>query len=276
MTSMRTLGLMMLLAMAVPAHAAVRYLIVTEITKEGDTEVISERVTADGDNARVDFVDPDGTPAPDGGFIVTNDGGKTLAVVDDGSAMCGEWSTSELFMAVARMAEKGRKLVNANFKEMTTEKVLEETGEEMLGYPTTRIRLETKYGATGRFMFLKVNYDVEEKSDIWMTTEIEMPQVEEQWLTAATQSGFDYVDQLTESYLAHVIGPVLKEVRTVRLINARSGKAEEKTETMTVRSIEFLDAADLSPETFASPACRPVGNKDLEKQATRMIKKHVK
>lgn len=273
---MRSLVFVLLMVLTLPASAALRYLIVTETVKEDDTDVNAELVTADGDNARVDIVKPDGIVLPNGGFLVTNDGGQSIAISDGGSAVCGAWTTAEFYDAAGRVAEKGRKTVKADLKDVSTAKVLDEPGPEMLGYPTNHVRLESHYGAMGKFMFIKFDYEVKETFDLWMTNELDMPQVEQYMVDASTQSGFDYVDQLTKEYNAFLTGTVLKEVKVVRLINVRSGKEEMKTVTMEVKSVEILDSVDIPPQTFQVPDCKPVSKKQMEKRATRMLKKQVK
>ena len=45
---------------------------------------------------------------------------------------------------------------------------------------------------------------------------------------------------------------------------------------MEVKSVEFLESADIPAETFQVPACKSVSAKEMEKRATKMLKKSVK
>jgi hypothetical protein len=161
-------------------------------------------------------------------------------------------------------------------KNLGIEKVLEEPGGVIAGYDTTHIRVLTKYGANARILFISFEYDIEEIDDIWMTDEFELPVFEDMWLQSTTQSGFDYLDEISKRRVAFETGPVLRLENRVTLRNMKNGEEEIKKETTLVSNLREISATDIPPGHFDIPECKPVSAKVMKKEAVRMLKKHVR
>ena len=95
-----------------PAWAALTYETELEIVREDKTKFLREKVTTAGERARIDFINADGSS--DGSYLVTNDGGKTMAIHDGSQAICATWSTAEFFKTAGEVVKKGRRLFNAD------------------------------------------------------------------------------------------------------------------------------------------------------------------
>ena len=274
--SLKVLSRLLCVLLLLPpvASAALRYEISIEVIREDEVEHFAERVTADGDNARVDFLNADGQP--DGSYMLSNDGGKTMIIHDGQSAICAEWDRAEFFAAAGRMLDKGQRMVNAEMSAVETVKESEQEGPEMEGYPTTHITLRTNYQGLGKLLFIKFRYDIEEIDDMWMTDALEVPEFERGWIEAATRTGHEFIDEHESNWLSHVHGAVLKHTNVIRITNARSGKVQEKTEHFTVSAIEILQASDLPPALFEAPTCEKVEKSEMQHQAERMLKKYMR
>jgi hypothetical protein len=274
-----SVGALLCLFLAWPASAALRYTIVTDVQREGDvvkTERLVERVTVDGDKGRIDFLAPDGSEREAGGYLLTLDGGQTFAWAEGDQAVCGNWSLEAFFGTVGALLEKGARFINAELPEARVEKTLEEPGPELLGYPTTHLRLRTNFGATGRILIMKLEYAVEQTDDVWMTSDLEIPALERRWLEGFAQTGFAYADAMSAAWNTEVTGAVLKHRSVVRLTDLRSEKVSVKTETMEVTGLEMLAASEIPENTFSMPECRKVETADMEKEAKRFIKDTLK
>jgi len=272
-------GAVFCLILAVPSEAALRYIIAVDIQREGTkvkTERLLEQVTMDGDQGRIDFLAPDGSKPGNSGYMLTLDGGKTFTWSDGGQAVCGNWSLEEFFGTVGALLEKGSHFINAKLPEARVEKTLEEPGPEMHGFPTTHLRLNTKYGAKGRVLIMKFEYSVEQTDDVWMTSVLELPAMERRWVETMGRTGFEYLDAMSATWDAEVTGVVLKHKNVVRLTNLQSSKVSVKTETMEVTAFERLDPSQIPEGTFAKPECRQVNQREMEEKATIFIRDSLK
>lgn len=256
------------------ALAAMRYQTELKIVRDDKTRILKEKVTAAGDKARIDFINADGSS--DGSYMVTNDGGKTLAVHDGSRSICATWDTAEFFKTAGVVLEKGKKTFNADITSVERVLISEESGPEMLGLPTQHLSLRTNYSAKARVLFITFEFSVEETDEIWMTDGIEMPAFESQWLNAGTQTGSEFIDEHASKWNRFVDQPVLKHTNTVTVTNVKSGKAFSKVEHFKVTLLEELADADLRPNYFSIPDCQKVSSKEMKKEAERMLKKYIK
>ncbi|MBT8052812.1 MAG: hypothetical protein HKN57_04575 [Xanthomonadales bacterium] len=260
-----------MLAMAAQtALAGLGYTVTTTVERADETEKFSEKVLTQGKQARIDFLDADGS------YLVTNDGGKTFVLANRSEAYCSSWTTTGFFQAAGNFLKKAEGLANAELHDLSVKKVLEEPGGVIEGFDTTHIRVVSKYGAKARILFLTMEYAIEEVDDLWMTSDLELPFFEQLWLESNANTGFTYMDELSEQRLAFETGPVLKMENVVTLRNVKKNESEVKKETTVVSNLREITAGDVPPGHFDLPRCEPVSRKMMEKEATRMLKKHVR
>jgi len=257
-----------------PARAALRYETELEIVREDKTKILREKVTAAGDRARIDFINVDGSS--DGSYLVTNDGGKTLAIHDGSRSICATWDTAEFFKTAGEVLEKGKRTFNADITSVERVLVKEEAGPELQGFPTRHLSLRTNYRAQASVLFIKFEFSVEEIDQVWMTDGIEMPAFESRWLSAGTQTGSEFINEHASKWNQFVDQPVLKHTNEVTVTNVKSGKAFSKVENFKVTLLEEVADADLHPDYFSIPNCQKVSSKEMNKEAKRMLKKYVK
>jgi hypothetical protein len=261
--------------LAAPTLAALRYETRIEVIRKDETEYFNERVTTRGDNARIDFLDAEGNP--DGSYLVTNDGGSTLAIHDGSRSICANWDRAEFFGAAGTILEKGKSRVRATVTSVDRSVLDREAGPDILGYATEHLIMRTNYSAQGRFLFFKFNYSVEEVDQVWMSSELPLPAFEAQWLQAGAHTGSEFIDEHATKWNSLVDQTVLRHTNIITVTNAKSGKVQfKKTENFTVENVERLLDDDVALETFTMPACKKVKQADMEHQAERMLKKYIK
>jgi len=254
--------------------AGLRYEIHLEVIREDETEFFGERVITSGDNARVEFLDAAGEP--DGSYIVTNDAGKTLTIHEGDKTICAEWDRAEFFANMGKVLSKNQRMVNADISEVNTVLVSDEPGPEIHGYPTRHVVLNTDYQGSGRFLFVKFNYSIEEHDELWIADSLEVPSFEQGWLEAASRTGNEFIDEHEKNWIEHTRGAVLKHTNVIRLTNSKSGKTEEKTEHSTIAEIEAVDPSAIPAGIFDAPACKKVKPSVMKHQAERMLKKYMR
>ncbi len=254
--------------------AALRYDSTVEIIREDETEYLTERITVDGDNVRVDYLDEKDQPS--GSYIISNDTGKTFAIHNGEKSVCAQWDRGEYFEARAAVLAKGKRLVKADVSSIETVVVSEEDGPKVEGYPTRHLKLRTTYSGQGRFLFVKLNYAVEELDELWMADSLPVPKFAEDWLQASGQTGDAFLDQHVKVWMENTHGSILKHSNVVRLTNTKSGKTEEKTEHLTISNILQVPTEELPQGVFDLPICKKVKQSELKHQAERMLKKYIR
>lgn len=262
------------------SETALRYTLVTDIVREeeGDVEVekFVDRVLVDGSNARIEVTRiDDGTPG-EAEIIITNDGGRNLAISDGRKAVCGQWSVEEFGLKLGQLLNRGYRLINGDVTELSVGKVEEKPGPSLHGHPTTYLKLESSLAVEGKILFKRLDYRVDITDDVWMTDALPLPQHEAQWLWATAHTGFEDLDALNQQWDAEVTGTVLKGKNVVRMTNQRSGDISVRTETIEVTELENLDSASVDPASFVIPECEAVGRVELKSAALRYLRKSVK
>jgi hypothetical protein len=254
------------------AKAATVYESHREIIREDETEHFYERTTLQGQDLRIDALNEDGTLS--GSHMLSRSNGNNWALVESDQGSCTLWSREQFFTAAAKVSQKTKKLVKADITSIDQIKTSEEAGANMLGLETKHVQVKTNYSGTGKFLFMKRTYAIQETDDLWMTPDWDWPPHEYQWIEAASQTGDAFLDEHESKWLSLVDGALLKHSNTITMTNEKNGKAESKTEHFTVTSLKKVAADSLDPELFTWPNCEAVSDKELEHQATRMLKKY--
>jgi hypothetical protein len=100
----------------------------------------------DGRNARVEFTGGGAGPmVPAGSYLISHDGGETLYIVDPKKRTVTEIDLAQMFQMVGSLADATQGLVKIEFSDFSSEKLGEEPGQSILGYPTTHYRFKTGY-----------------------------------------------------------------------------------------------------------------------------------
>jgi len=236
---------------AAPAWAGVDFTVATRTeggkgAGMGDTVV---KVAAEGEQARINWEETQnpmfakGTYMlvnPKGGMTFVNPAKKTYSKFDLAAMMEG------LDQMAGGAAQFGFKM---EVQDVKVEKLLEEAGAEILGYPTTHYRWHTSWT-----MVMRMPKPMKDRS-------MENDSVEDDWTTTAlglrptTAKAFEGMMQgqmtgelrkLTETAKATMTGFVLKKISVTK----GSGGRGSQTTTMEVKE---LRKADIPPSTFVIP-----------------------
>ncbi len=183
-----------------PADAATRYTVATEVVTKGQTRSEVAIVTLFGDKGRIDFVERNGRKEEGGLYLMTLDGGKTAVLGNKGESVCSDWDSAEYFSEIGRLLHKARRWANLEVTDVKVEKVLEQPGPELLGYATTHLRLVTTAGVKASVLVKKFRYSLEITDDVWLAPQLEIHPIEQQWINAQTSTGFDQLDELLDSW----------------------------------------------------------------------------
>lgn len=268
----------LLVALTLPAHAGERSTIVTEVFRKekNKTNREVELITTEGDKGRIDIIERDGKKEKGGFYLLTLDGGKTVVMGDKGKSLCTQWDTEDFFRVIGQLIRKAERWANAKITNVKIEKVLEEPGPEILGYPTTHVRIVIEAGLKASVIVKKFKYSLKITDDVWMAQDLELSPIEQQWIKAMSQTGQKQLDQMLAAWNSELPGPILKS-ETVTLLTDRVNQEQRtKIEKMEVIALEELASGKIPEETFRAPQCEKVSQKEMEEAAKDMLKDTIK
>ncbi len=254
--------------LAFQCSAATRYTLAVEITKGETTTKETEVVIVDGDKARIEVRGEDGEKRADTPYVLTVDGGNTWIIAGSGNVVCSKIDTTSFFNEIGASITRLDKLVGAKLNNTTVDKVLEEAGPEILGYPTTHIRLVSSVNVKARVLvFKKLEYSVEVTEDLWFTPKIEVHPIERKWIDAMVQTGYEQLDKLVKAQVSEIGGTILRQESSMTLFDVIKKDEDSRTEKATVTAIDELEPHEVPEDTFKVPECENISNKDMKKLA---------
>ncbi|HEX7079700.1 MAG TPA: hypothetical protein VF329_01635 [Gammaproteobacteria bacterium] len=238
MKTIRTATICLAALVTGAAHAAYYYEAVTTVEGDGvGSQSSSVRGWVDGANARIEFVtgDPTGLFSA-GSYLLSNDGGETLYVVDPGARTVAEVDLAQIFRSVGALTEATGGALKIEFSDFTTEQLGREAGAPIVGHATTRYRFKTGYTMSVGVL----GFSRESRAD----TDLEISCTEEiddagfaVWLRPDRfRTGDEDIDRLIAQQVA-IPGCVTLRNRSVTTMTAEGGRASTTTTTMEVTAL---------------------------------------
>jgi hypothetical protein len=205
--------------------------------------------------ARVEFPKGGNMGSKDG-YLITRDGGKTFYIVDPGEKTCTKFD-------IGGMAQMGAGMMQAmkpKFTDVKVEKVLDEAGPDMLGYPTRHYRIVTSYGMEMTIFGRKSVSKVVQEEDIWATKKVKLD-VWKAWASKQQmQMGNEELDKLVKARMDVVDGLPLKHV----MVNKTTDANNRETVSRNTTEVTELKEGSLAGALFEMPA----GYKEIDLNKT--------
>ncbi|MFI5143016.1 MAG: DUF4412 domain-containing protein [Thermoanaerobaculales bacterium] len=239
---------------AAPAWAGVEFTMVTK-TEGGRGAGMGDMVVktaAEGEQARMEWVETKNPMFGKGSYMLVNAKGemtlvnpekRTYSKLDFGAMMEGAGS------AMDATAKFGFKM---EVEDPKVEKVLEEPGGEILGYPTTHYRWHTTYTTVMRMPkpMSDRRMPADTTEDVWTTTALGMPaHAVKAFEGMGSSQMLGELKKITDLAKAKMTGFRLKSI-VVSL--GKGGKGAQTTTT--TMEVTKLRKADIPPSTFVIPA----------------------
>ena len=236
---------------ASPAWAGIEFTMVTKSeggrgAGMGDMVIVAQ---AEGEQARMEFSETKNPMFAKGAYMLVNAKGemtivnpekRTYSKLDLAAMMEGAGS------AMDAMAKSGFKM---EFKDPKVEKMLEEPGGEILGYPTTHYRWHTTYSMVMHIPVMgDKSYPADTVEDVWTTTAIGLPtQTVKAFQSFGASQLTGEIKKLVDAAKVTMTGFALKRV----VVAAGQGG---RGATTTTTEVTKLRKADIPASTFAIPA----------------------
>lgn len=240
------------LAAAAPAAAGIHYR--AETTTEpaqGKAQVTRVEAWVEGPSAKVVFRESDQPMFSEGAYLLTQDGGKTLFLVDPEEETITELDLEAMLGMVGGVMEGMQGIMNLEFSDVAVEKLGEDAAGELLGYPVTHSKYRTTYTTSIKVLGMKRGSSTETVQELWTTDAFGDPALGVWLRTEPPATGMEQLDELIAAEMEKVEGFPLKTV-SVSTTTGQKGKRESSTRTETV--VTQLEETSVPPATFELPA----------------------
>jgi hypothetical protein len=241
------------LGLVLAAHAAsagVFYAATNRTTGDQAASAADWQVTAwvDGDNAKIEFQSSDNAMLPAGSYLLTNDGGQTVLLVNEAEGTYSRWDLEAMMGMVGGILGAEGGMLSIELSNLSVDKLSEESAGSLLGYSAKRYEYRTSYDMQLKVLGMKRSNQVEINQEIWSTRAIDDAAALGFWLRKEPPSlGNEGFDELLRAEMSKVDGFPLKTV-TATTTTAAKGKSTTQTAIMEVTE---LRRESIDPATFA-------------------------
>jgi len=211
----------------------------------------------DGTKARIEFVESGNPMMGKGTYLLTEDAGKKVYLVNPAEKTYSEWNMD----AMMSMAGGMMGMMNIQIKDQKAEKLLEEKGERILGYPTTHYKFRTGYTMEMNIMGMQQTTTTLNEEELWTTTALPDAAFAFATLHRGMKSGNAELDKLIASEMSKAVGFPLRIISTHHITDPRGQIRDSKT-TMEVTALQQVHPASSQfqlPADYAARDLSPLG-----------------
>ncbi len=245
-------GMAMVMFVAGSALAGYHFTSENRVENEGQQPVTyTVEGWVDGDGARIVFKGGTGPAGiPEGNYIVSSDGGKTLFLVDPKEHTYSRFDLEALMGAAGSIMHSLGGVMKMKIEDKNVEAKPPVDGGTMLGFPTRKYVFDTSYTLAMSVLGMKRRMRTKTHEEIWTTMALSDPGFGA-WLSKKIQkTGYPELDELIAMAMHDIEGVTLKQA-TETITTDKKGKAQRSAQTMTVTALE---KADVVPSMFEVPA----------------------
>jgi Domain of unknown function (DUF4412) len=244
--------LLVALAPAAPAAAGIHYQATTSVQPaKGEAQTMQVEAWVDGDKAKVEFRDSSNPMTPAGTYMVTQDAGKTLFLVNPEQKTYAEWNLDQMLQTLGGVMHAMGPMLKLEFSDPKVEKLAEEGGPTMLGLPTTHYRYRTTYESSIRIMGMHRSSTVDRLQDLWMTQSLGAPGLGVWLRKGGPATGDPDLDKMISAEMSKMQGFPLKSVEVSTSTDDKKG---QQTVTRSQMEVTALDRdVSVPPANFVVP-----------------------
>ena len=232
------------LAVAAPAAAGLYVEQTMSTSGQGQGMNMDVRAWVEGDSARVEYVESNNPIMPPGSYLLTNDGGQTVYLINPQERTYSVFDLNQVFAMVGQMSEASGGMVQVDFKDPESEDLGSEPGESILGYDTTVRRWRSAFTMDMKVAFMDQSNRSETVTEAWITDEIDFPVLGIWFKAQPPTSGDPELDQVILGALDQFDGLPLRmrQESTMTDKRGRSQTTSTLTEVTAIRE-ESVDAS---------------------------------
>lgn len=190
------------------------------------------RMTTANDKARIDFVEGQMPGVSDDGYLITKDSGKTFYMVSTKEKTYMKWDMESMM----GMAGAVGNMMKMKVSDPKVEKLLDEAGQPILGYPTRHYKFRTSYHMSMAVMGFKNEMTINKEDETWTTTKLNIAAIGA-WFNKAPKTQNAEMDKLIEASKGTMSGVPLKML-SVQTSTDSQGKTTISRTSMNVTEIK--------------------------------------
>lgn len=234
------------LVFSLPAFAGLHFKMktISENPQGGSSQSIEEGWAA-GSKFKVVFIEAANQMSKKGGYLLSNDGGTTLYMVDPEEKSYFKFDLDQMAGFAGAMGQ----MMNAKVTDAKIEKLLEEPGGMICGVPTTHYRYRTSYKQSIDMMGFKMSSSVVKEEDIWLAPKFAEAVVGIWMKRSAPKTGNKEFDDLVKLEMSKAQGVSMKRI-TVQ--SNTDGKGNTTTTKSTMEMTE-VNVGPVPDSTFVIP-----------------------
>jgi hypothetical protein len=233
-------------AAALPVQAGMRYEATTRTVSQNGktTQDFVVEGWVDGEKARIEFRQAKGAPVPDGGYLITTDGGTTMYMVNPKDKQYMRWDLAGMLKSLTALTQSSGGMIDLRFTDSKVEDLGAGEDAEILGYHATSHKYRASYHMEMKVIGFKKAYSVVSEDQVWTTTALDAPGFGAWLRKAPPKTGDADLDKLIATQAKHIEGVPLRTVSHSTMTDSK-GKTETSNMTMEVTKIEEtpVDAA---------------------------------
>ncbi len=214
----------------------------------GDQEM-EIRSLVDGDNGRYEFVSSEGNDMfAEGAYMLTNDGGNTLYLVNPQDMTYMILDLSAMMGFAGSMMEAMGGAIDMSFDNFSSELLARESGEDILGYSTTRYAFRISYDMNMSVFGMNRSSSTESSTEIWCTEELGSGIFNPFQQAGSMRTGIEGLDELIEQQVQFAENCAV--LRSINTATVQGQRGETVSET---RVTSISEVAGFDPEVFRVP-----------------------
>jgi len=259
---MKRVVLIHLMLVCAPAFAGLTYKAQSETTGLRNA-TIAGTVSVDGSHMRMDVTQGDNMIFKDNAIVLSNDGGKTMAILDPATKTYYDLQLQDLVGSATSMLSKMGDMVKVTFDNAHVNVRDAGEGGRVEGYPTHKYVLEASYDMNIDALGQKITSHMSMNTETWTTSEFSAD-LSSFLQLRGMRTGIEAVDKLIEAQGTAMKGFPLKQVSTIKV---SQGGGSDMTMT-TTSSVTDIARKNIDASMFAMPA----GYTKTDDPVTRMMK----
>lgn len=240
------------LTLGAPARAGIHYRATTETeAAQGQGQTMQVEGWVDGDKAKVLFGESTNPLLGEGTYLLTMDGGKTVVLVNPEEKTYADFDPGALVATAGAVMKGLGPMVKISFSNRKVEKLAEEPGPSILGYPTTHYRFHTSYDSEIKVMGMGQKGHSDNTTDTWTTLGLADVGLGVWLRREPPRTGIADLDEMIDAEVGKGIQGV--PLKMLAVTKSRDQRGRETTATTTME-VTALREEPVPAATFALPA----------------------